>query len=442
VSRLRVVLVVGVVAACGPREDVTPQIVVQPGAAERAMALTGKMETGPTPKPAPTSSAPEPPVEGRLVFACMEPRGTLGALVRVPCVATVHRLDAPAGDAGEDDDDDDEVLAADGKIAMHLAPGKYHVTAARGLEHASAAFDVAITAGQTTWGPHEGAVTIARVVDTKQYFAADLAVHAFTGDDARASAREWIATEAARGIEVVAPAQGVAPFDLEDLVRERKLDGAIVALAPRDFGVLDLGALEPASRDAAIADYLARLAAKAPVTPVASGEARTYVRVDDDTATAAWDAVRDASFVRGVSELRDVVLTDGPFLRVAANGGGIGSVVRPRAGDVAVSVHVECVAGTHVDRVALLRARGGAGDSRAVTLAAMPSGAMGADVTLHVRAAKDDAFVVTARGETGEGSEGAFAMTGAIWIDADGDGESLGRKVGDIRPVTSEKTTP
>jgi hypothetical protein len=438
VSLPRIAFAVVLLAACGPREDVTPQIVVQPGAAERALALTGKTESGPAPKPAPASAAPEAPEppQGRLVFACLEPRGALGVLVRVPCLATVHRLDAPPTDAGEDDDDDDdEVLAADGKIAMRLAPGKYHVTAARGLEHASAAFDVAITAGQTTWGPHEGAVTVARVVDTK----ADLAVKRFAGGDARANAREWIATEAARGIEVLATAEGVAPFDLEDLVRERKLEGAIVALAPRDFGVLDLGALEPAARDAAIADYLARLAAKAPVTPVASGEARTYVRVDDDTATTGWDAVRDASFVRGVSELRDVVLTDGPFLRVAANGGGIGSVVRPRAGDVAVSVHVECVPGTHVERVALLRARGGAGESRAVTLAALPSGAMGADVTLHARAAKDDALVVTAQGV------GAFAMTGAVWIDADGDGESLGRsetKPRDIRPAPGDKTSP
>lgn len=438
-SVLRPALLLVLLAACGPREDVTPQIAVQPGAAERAMALTGKVETGPAPKPAPPPEAQEPP-QGKLVFACMEPRGTLGALVRVPCLATVHRLDAVVGDAGEaDDDDDDEVLAADGKIAMHLAPGKYHVTAGRGLEHASAAFDVAITAGQTTWGPHEGAVTIARVVDTKGYFAADLAVTPFAGDDAKASAREWIATEAARGIEVVAPSANVAPFDLEDLVRERKLEGAIVVLAPRDFGVLDLGALEPATRDAAIADYLARLAAKALVTPVASGEARTYVRVDDDTVTAGdatRDAARDASFVRGVGELRDVVLTDGPFLRVTANGGGIGSVVRPRGADVTVNVHVECVAGTHVERVALVRARGGAGESRPVTLAALPSGAMGADVTLHARAAKDDVLVVTAQGE------GAFAMTGAVWIDADGDGESLGRKVADIRPPPSDKTTP
>jgi len=56
-------------------------------------------------------------------------------------------------------------------------------------------------------------------------------------------------------------------------------------------------------------------------------------------------------------------------------------------------------------------------------------------VTFTLRAPKDDAFVVLASGATpmtpvlsGDTHEIApHALTGAIWIDADGDGKSLSR---------------
>ena len=63
------------------------------------------------------------------------------------------------------------------------------------------------------------------------------------------------------------------------------------------------------------------------------------------------------------------------------------------------------------------------------------SGAMEADVTFTVRATADDAFVVIVSGPrpmkpmfSGEDRELLpWAMSGATWIDANGDGKSLGR---------------
>jgi hypothetical protein len=57
------------------------------------------------------------------------------------------------------------------------------------------------------------------------------------------------------------------------------------------------------------------------------------------------------------------------------------------------------------------------------------------EASFEVRATKDDAFVVIVSGGkpmrpmlSGDDAEIVpWAMTGAIWIDADGDGKSLGR---------------
>jgi hypothetical protein len=73
-------------------------------------------------------------------------------------------------------------------------------------------------------------------------------------------------------------------------------------------------------------------------------------------------------------------------------------------------------------------------------------GALVADATFVVDATVDDAFVVMATGTQpmtpvlqGDPKETApFAMTGAIWIDADGDGKSLGR----VSPSASSASTP
>jgi hypothetical protein len=202
-------------------------------------------------------------------------------------------------------------------------------------------------------------------------------------------------------------------------------------------------------RDKTLGDFFALLRTGHPVTAVGdtdthgivgqeSGYPRTFVRVARDDALDAWDEKRTEDLVRAVRSVRDVVVTNGPFLRVTANGAGIGGVARANAGVVEVKVHVASAPHVAVERLEL-RTAGGArpvGDA-SVAVAPKPSasGALEADATFRLRAAQDDAFVVIATGSkpmrpvlSGDDKEIVpWAMTGAIWIDADGDGKSLGR---------------
>ncbi len=198
------------------------------------------------------------------------------------------------------------------------------------------------------------------------------------------------------------------------------------------------------ARDQVLLDYQALLRTSHPVTAVAdtdthgivgqeAGYPRTYVRVRDDTHLEQWSPARTGDLVRGIKTLRDVVLTNGPMLHVRANGVPIGSVARGRV--VRVDVRVESAPWVVVDRV---RVRLASGEEQSKTLSEQPtpSGALAARATFTVRVSSDDALVVIAEGGRplvpvlGPESDRAilpWAMTGAIWIDADGDGQALGR---------------
>jgi hypothetical protein len=202
------------------------------------------------------------------------------------------------------------------------------------------------------------------------------------------------------------------------------------------------------SRAKVLDDWRALLRTGHPVTPTAdtdthgivgqeAGYPRTYVGVADDAHLEGWDAARTVDLVRGIKARRDVVLTNGPMLRVRASGAPVGGLARGRS--VRLEVHVECAPWIDVDTVRVLRARDGADSAaeqaKAVTLAATRSGGLAADVVFTVRSDVDDALVVVASGSKpmtpvlgGDPRELLpWAMTGAIWIDADGDGKALGR---------------
>ena len=81
------------------------------------------------------------------------------------------------------------------------------------------------------------------------------------------------------------------------------------------------------ARAKVLGDFFALLRTGHPVTATAdtdthgivgqeAGYPRTYVRVADDGPLDPWTAARTADVVRGVKVLRDVVLTNGPMLRV------------------------------------------------------------------------------------------------------------------------------
>jgi hypothetical protein len=204
------------------------------------------------------------------------------------------------------------------------------------------------------------------------------------------------------------------------------------------------------ARARVLGDFFALLRTKHPVTATAdtdthgivgqeAGYPRTYVRVADDGPLEPWTAARTADVVRGVKVLRDVVLTNGPMLRVSAGGTPIGGVARGPS--LEVKVHVESAPWVVVDELRLVRASAPDAAPAAVqrvTERPNAAGALAADASFALRVAADDAFVVVASGArpmapvlgSAAGAEAEitpWAMSGAIWVDADGDGKALGR---------------
>jgi len=235
-------------------------------------------------------------------------------------------------------------------------------------------------------------------------------------------------------------------FDL--LGFDPKTATAIGAGYAADFDALEVwNGRNVEARAKVIDDFFALLRTSKPVTAIAdtdthgivgheAGLPRTYVRVAKDDALESWDAARSADLVAAIRERRDVVLTNGPFLQVSANGAGIGGVAR--GGNVDVKVKITSTSFAMVEKLEI-RFAGAAKTLGPSTLAVTPKknaqGAYEADATFAVRASADDAFVVFASGTKpmrpmfgGDDKEIApWAMTGAVWIDADGDGKSLGR---------------
>ncbi len=409
--RTRALAVLALAAACGPKEDVTPQVPVQAGAAARAMALTGRFGVGGPFRSAKSEvdagAEPAEPAPGRLAFSCVEPRGPYRALARVPCEVTIVGRGA---DAGADVLDVEDV--ENGRVAMELAPGAYRVTVGRGPEFAVAAWDADVVEGKTTWAPNEGAVVVAHVVDTRGYLAVDGAAR---------EEREALARDAAQGIEVVVG-------DVARTVQQTKLEDALAVVAP----IAGLDAVDPLTGAAAL---LANAATGRPARALGSFPARTYVRVAPDASPATWSPDDEADVVRGLRDRGDAVVTTGPFVRVTANGVPLGGIAKPRADrEVEVAVHVECAPWMAVDRATLTRASGGAPLSQTFALRPTAMGGLAADITFYLRASTDDAFVVTIDAAAADAgapplAEGAppRAVTAPLWIDADGDGASLGR---------------
>ncbi|MGH7280507.1 MAG: CehA/McbA family metallohydrolase, partial [Polyangiaceae bacterium] len=200
------------------------------------------------------------------------------------------------------------------------------------------------------------------------------------------------------------------------------------------------------SRDKVRADYFSLLLHGHVVTATANtdthgvvgqeaGYPRTYVRVADAQRPLAWNDQRTQDLVKGIVETRDTILTNGPFLEVDVNGAGIGGVATAKNGSIRIHVVVQAAPWVSIDHVGFALA---SGPTREKDITAKPNarGAMEATADFSLAVKKDDAIVIYAKGDkpltpvlSGTPPEIApYAMTGAIWIDANGDGVALGRK--------------
>ncbi|WP_437286141.1 hypothetical protein [Sorangium sp. So ce406] len=237
-----------------------------------------------------------------------------------------------------------------------------------------------------------------------------------------------------------------------------------------------------AARDSALEELWVLLRASRPVTPTATsdthgllgaepGYPRTYVGVADDD-PGRLDV---ADLVAGLRRRRDVVITNGPFVTMRLGDtrqGGVASARRPgaRRETLSLSIRVERApwvdarelhvlvggvangapiplegarttpAGALVDEIAIPVVLGGGGGRPPPRLGARDGGALGASrsgQSAHgaIAVAEDTFVVAIVRGRrplepvlAGAPDEILpFAMTAPLWIDADGDGRSLGR---------------
>jgi len=430
----------------------------------------------------------------RLDASCTEKDASGAEVVaRLPCKITIEGLGGtPTPDLGPahvTGPAKNQLLANVGEVA--LAPGKYRLTFTRGPEYGAETSEVTLTAGQL----RTVSSALRRVVDTSGYVATDFHQHTILSADASVGMRDRVLANAAEGVEVAVASEHNVVADLAPIVRELGMSRLFVSVpgaelttdaSKKPWGHVNVFPLAPdaslprggaplfrggtgAGYDAAfdalevwngrnveartkvLDDFLALLRTSHPVTPIAdtdthgiigqeAGLPRTYVRVTKDDALDAWDASRTDDLVRTVRERRDVILTNGPFMRVTANGVGIGGIAAARGGLVDVKVHVSSAPFVAFDHAELrLAASGKVLTPASVVLAPKvgPAGALEADVTFTVRATVDDAFVVIVSGTRpmrpmfgGEDREIApWAMSGAVWIDANGDGKSLAREV-------------
>ncbi|WP_437620505.1 hypothetical protein [Sorangium sp. So ce1151] len=235
---------------------------------------------------------------------------------------------------------------------------------------------------------------------------------------------------------------------------------------------------EAAARDRALEELWALLRASRPVTPTATsdthgllgaeaGYPRTYIAVADDD-PGRLDV---ADLVAGLRRRRDVVITNGPFVTMRLGDtrqGGVASARRgSRGGPLSLSIRVERApwvdarelhvlvggvaagapiplegarttpAGALLDEIAIPVVLGG-GSRRGTKARVDRAGGdrrPGPSAPGTISIAEDTFVVAIVRGRrplepvlTGNPDEILpFAMTAPLWIDADGDGRSLGR---------------
>lgn len=374
------------------------------------------------------------------------------------------------------------LIKGGGAAEIPIVEGRYRVVASRGPEFSMAEQTIDVASGSTT----AVELTLDRVVATPGFIGCDLHQPSASSLDAGASMLERVIANVAEGVECAVASERNAVVDMKPVVVKLGLEPYLRTIvsdelasdASREPGVgaapgynARFDAIEvwtgrrTDQRTKGLADLWALYRKAHPVTPTASAEPqgivaqeagypRTYVRVPDDD-PARLDA---GALVRGLRELRSVVLTNGPFVTMRAGEveqGGLLSLRSKKAAAKGLATPVKLV--IHVERAPwvdvgelVLWVSGVAGKPIALPGKMSPTGARVDDVTVQlvpsgkrpaaaasdtIEIAEDTFVVATVLGKqplapvlTGDAAEILpFAMTAPIWIDADGDGRALGR---------------
>lgn len=215
-----------------------------------------------------------------------------------------------------------------------------------------------------------------------------------------------------------------------------------------DFDALEVwNGRDEDNRERVWQDYISMLQHGFVVTPTAdtdthgvvgqeAGYPRTYVKVSNDTDLQHWDETRNRDLVRGVRSLRNVLLTNGPFLSATLAGAPVGGIVRTSKKKELLNLHLEVPNWITVNTLRLLRVTKDKIDSRDVPIS-LPPPRQGEepgktsprarifDQAFPVVTDEDCVYLVQASGTEPMVpviAEKPLAMTGAIFVDHGGNG--------------------
>jgi hypothetical protein len=137
-------------------------------------------------------------------------------------ILVLGRDGTPDPDWGEDPSDGASlnVIHVDRDGERPIPPGRYHVMVTRGFEYTMRELDVLVLEGKTATVEAQ----IERVVDTREWLAADLHVHAVPSPDAPVLLSDRVRALAAAGVELAVATDHNAVTDYRPAIRELGFD--------------------------------------------------------------------------------------------------------------------------------------------------------------------------------------------------------------------------
>jgi Carboxypeptidase regulatory-like domain len=127
---------------------------------------------------------------------------------------------------------------ADGDTGVqNVEPGTYQVAVSRGPRYSAFTQSVTVTAGSTTTVNAQ----IARVIDTAGFVASDFHIHGINSPDAEVTTEERVVTEAAEGMDFMAPSDHDIRVDYAPAIAALGLSSEIASTINQEITTFDYG---------------------------------------------------------------------------------------------------------------------------------------------------------------------------------------------------------